>query len=199
MVATIKYLLVGQISLFLFLFICFLLTPHFLLESNEGGVSNYGLYARTVVPYTLAFGICGLSTLQSVRFIPRGVAAFKFLKSALSWLGIIYLLVLFSTYPYKVNDIFNHIHIYIAAILFVSQIILSLWFVMIFARTLINLVILAIQFLSFILATLNFFGYVHLLFAVELLSSLAFGILLVRTTAKLQAAALDTSIPRKQK
>jgi hypothetical protein len=176
-----QYIRASQYSLFGFLFICFLLKPHFLLEPNEGGVSNYGLYAMTVVPYTLALGLCGLLIWRSIRFIPESVGHYRPLRRTLALLGSLFLLELISTYPYKINGAFNAIHIYAGVALFVAEVIIGMGFALWLAKNLINFVLLAAQLAGFTLAALTFFGMLHILFVAELLTSLAFGVLLVRT------------------
>jgi len=177
----VRYLLLGQVSLFGFTLLCVLLIPHFLLERNEGGVSNYGLYAKTVVPYTLAFGLCGLLTLWSARFIAKENKAFK---TALASLGILLIAALLSTYPYKINDTFNTIHVDIGIALAFLELGLGAWFALFLARDIKNIVLFAIQLIGFILGILTHFGAIHILFVTELLTSLAFGIILVRTASR---------------
>ena len=171
--------------MFAFTILCVLLIPHFLLERNEGGVSNYGLYAKTVVPYTLAFGLCGLLTLWSARFIPKETASNKAFKTALASLGIILIAALLSTYPYKINDTFNTIHVDIGIALAFLELGLGAWFSLFLARDIKNIVFFAIQVIGFVLGILTHFGVIHILLVTELLTSLAFGTILVRTASQL--------------
>jgi len=168
--------------LFGFTLLCVLLMPHFLLERNEGGVSNYGLYAKTVVPYTLAFGLCGLLTLWSARFMAKENRAFGM---ALAGLGILLIAALLSTYPYKVNDTFNTIHVDIGTALAFVELGLGIWFTLFLARDIKNILFLAIQIIGFVLGILTHFGVIHILFVTEMLTSVAFGIILVRTASQL--------------
>jgi hypothetical protein len=181
----VRYVLLGQVSLFGFLFVCLMLIPHFLLESNEGGVSNYGLYAKTIVPYTLAFGLCGLLTLLAMRFIPHEISHYKALKMALASLGVLLIAVLLSTYPYKVNDTLNAVHVYVGTALAFLELGLGTWFTLVLARDAKNIAFLALQVIGFVLGILTHFGVIHILFVTELLTSLAFGVILVRTVDRL--------------
>jgi hypothetical protein len=177
---SVRLLLFAQLSLFFFLFICFMLIPHFLLESNEGGISNYGTYAKTVVPYTLAFGLGGLLTIRAAKSLPKRMSRHQALYWVLSITGGLYLLVLLSTYPYKLNKTFDNIHTYAGFALAVFGMMTAFWFALVLARNFLNLVLLSAQTAGFILAILNYLGYVHLLFVAELLTGTAFGALLVR-------------------
>jgi hypothetical protein len=176
-----RYVRASQYSLFGFLLICFALKPHFLLEPNEGGVSNYGLYAATVIPYTLALGLCGLLVLGSIRFMPKSVEHYLSIRRCLALLGSLLILELFSTYPYKINGTFTAIHIYVGVVLFVAEIIIGSWFALRLAKNTASMLLLAAQLGGFALAGLTFFGALHILFIAQLIASLAFGTLLVRT------------------
>jgi hypothetical protein len=184
----VRYLVLGQSSLFGFLLVCLILIPHFLTERNEGGVSNYGLYAKTIVPYSLAFGLCGLFTLLSARVLPKEIASYAAVKRALVGLGILLIAVLISTYPYKVNNTLNEIHVYIGTALAFLEMGLAVWLALILARDTKNIVLLVVQLIGFIMGVLTHFGVVHILFITELLTSVAFGIILVRTVSRLTTA-----------
>jgi hypothetical protein len=185
----VRCLIAGQLSLFGFLLVCLLLIPHFLTQHNEGGVSNYGLYAKTVIPYSLAFGLCGILTLRAAWLIPKGTASYKVVKRSLIALGIMFLVVLVSTYPYKVNDTFNTIHIYAGSLLTLLEMLLGGWFALFLARGIWNIVIFAAQIIGIIIGVMTRLNVIHVLFITEMLTSLAFGALLVRTMARLTAAA----------
>jgi hypothetical protein len=176
-----QLIIFGQVSLFLFLFICFLLIPHFLLEANEGGVSNYGTYAKTVVPYTLAFALCGLLTIRAAVRLPRHVIHRRYLMKALMLLGVLYFAVLLSTYLYKLNHNLNNLHVLAGTMLAIYSMILSGWFVLVLAPSGKHRIIFLLQSLGFVITILTYFGYIDILFIAELLTSGAFGVLLVET------------------
>ena len=178
---------VGQLSLFIFLFISFLLTPHFLLSTNEGGVSNYGLYAKTVVPYTLGLGLCGVLTIISAHYLPRKVRSYKTLKWSITILGVLYLIILFSTYPYKINATFNAIHIWAGFSLLLAEMIIGSWFGFRINPDRKNLGLLVLLYLGLSVGVITFFGLVHALFICQLIIAVAFGVLLIRTTKALVA------------
>jgi len=177
-----RLVLLGQLSLFAFLFVCFLFNPHFLLESNEGGVSNYGVYARTIVPYTLAFGGCGVLTLWAARLVPEASREQRQLRLWLALFGLLYLAVLVTTYPYKINHAFDGVHIVAGVVLLVAELAAGAWFALARPRNTANIALLGALLFSFTLAALTFFGRLHILFIAELATSAAFGALLFRAT-----------------
>jgi len=179
------YALLGQLSLFGFLLVCMLLKPHFLFESNEGGISNYGLYAETVIPYTLAFGLGGLLTMRAALALPEGTDHYKALKIALGVLGLLLIVAMFSTYPYKLNTVFNDTHKYASVFLTFSEVTLGVWFAGFLARNIKSLMILSVELLGFLMGVLTYYGLIHILFIAEIVTGMAFGLLLVRTVAQL--------------
>jgi hypothetical protein len=178
----IRCIVLGQLILFVFLLICLVLMPHFLFESNEGGISNYGLYARTVVPYSLAFGLCGLLTLKAAYYVPRHIAAYQALRVVLAILGVLFIAVLVSTYPYKINNTFGNIHAYIGLAFTVWELLLGIWFGLFLARNFKNLLLLLVEWVGFVFGILTHANVIHILFIAEILTTCTFGILLMRTS-----------------
>lgn len=173
----------SQVSLLGFLLLCLLLIPHFLLESNEGGVSNYGIHAKTFIPYTLAFGLCGLLTLRAAWLLPHNRPHYRPLRLSLIIVGILFLLVLFTTYPYKVNSIFDNLHLDASTALILFETALSLWWSIRLVRDLPNFIASAAQLVGFVLALLTRFNVIHWLFVAELVLSTAFAVIIVRVVA----------------
>jgi hypothetical protein len=171
----VRLLLIAQLCLFACLLLCVLLIPHFLFESNEGGVSNYGTYAKTIIPYTLGFGVCGLLTLRAAVLYPGG----NTVRRMLIILGILYLLVLCSTYPYKLDTLYDNLHQAVGTALVLYTVLLGAWLLVFKAHSVVTLMLFTAQLIGFLLAVCTFFGLIHVLFIAELLESTAFGALLV--------------------
>src|SRR5262249_42943798 len=152
---------------------------------NEGGVSNYGVHAMTIVPYTLGFGLCGAFTLYAAGQASAEPERYAGLVKPLVLLGALYLATLISTYRYKTNSTLDNIHIYISITLVITEVVLGVWLAVHVVRDRINWALLTAQGIGFALGVLNYLHLIHILFAIELVTSLAFGALLVRTAAKL--------------
>lgn len=176
-----RYLLMSQISFFAFLAICLAIVPRFLLEHNEGGVSNYGVTAVTVVPFTLAFLTCAAFILMAVRIIPRHPPTLARFRWALFTLAILLLLVLVSTYPYKVDLALKDIHIVIGVLLLTYEMAMAFWLALAVARDWINILFLMVQTAGSVLALVTLVGVLHLLFVSQMIASAAFGVVLVRS------------------
>lgn len=177
----VRYLVIAQLSLFGFLFVCFLLLPTFLLRSNEGGVSNYGVHFLTVIPYTLAFGLCSIYTYLAARELPANSSTHTNLRRVLLCLSVLFFVLLLTTYPYKLNQMWNNIHIYAGVVLMVYEIAVGIWLAAFVAQGYLTILILLVQLVGFILAAFTFYGVGHHLFIAESVASLAFSVLLIRS------------------
>jgi hypothetical protein len=153
--------------------------PGFLFERNEGGVSNYGIHRVTIVPYTLAFLLCGIFILQAVRFIPRTPRSYILLRYALCALACLLLIGLTTTYTYKINTSFKNLHVVSVILIFCFEMAMAIWISLVLDRNWANILLLAIQALGFTIALLTYIGTMHLLFVSQIITSLAFGVLLV--------------------
>lgn len=176
-----RHLFYGQLALFVGLLICLLLVPHFLFEKNEGGISNYGTITETILPFSLGFGLCGLFTMAATAALPRTLAVYKQLHGALLVLGVCYFLVLFSTYPYKVNGFLDNLHVYAGVALVIWDMCFGGWLIFVLTRDRLDRALFAAQSIGFVLAALTYTGLLHTLFIAESLVSAAFGVLLVRS------------------
>lgn len=181
MYPVVRQLLYGQLALFIGLFLCLLLIPHFLFETNEGGISNYGTIAKTIVPFTLAFGFCGFCTIVAAASLPRTISRYKTLHGALLVLGVCYFLVLSSTYPYKLNRFFDALHVYAGLALIIWEMAFGSWLVWVLPRNRVLIALFTAQWVGFLLAVLTYIGLLHTLFVAQCLMSVAFGLLLVRS------------------
>jgi hypothetical protein len=55
----------GQVGFAFFLAICVAIHPGLVLKVNEGGMSNYGVHAKTAIPYTLALAMAAGLTART--------------------------------------------------------------------------------------------------------------------------------------
>lgn len=179
-----RYIGLSQLSFFAFLSVCIIIMPGFLLERNEGGVSNDGVHWQTVVPYTLAFLLCSIFLMRAA-FVLRQLQTSGRLCAALLIVAGSLLLVLGSTYPYKLNVMFKDIHIAAGVELFCLEIGLAFWLTFTFLRSAPGVVLLTIQIAGFLLAALTLAGRLHLLFVSQIITSLAFGLILWRAAKHL--------------
>jgi hypothetical protein len=162
--------------------------PHFLFEKNEGGMSNYAVHLRTVIPYTLAFVsssaflVFGANALKNINTSSHDVTTFR---RGIYVLAVLLFIGLLSTYPYQHSDALTNIHIASALIIFWYDLIFSIWMVLVITKTGVDRGLLLLQFVGFALGLLTDLGALHVLFITQVVTGLAFGILLIRTTIQI--------------
>jgi hypothetical protein len=175
-----KYLLLSQLCLLLSVVICLLLLPHFLFSKHEGGMSNYGVHLKTIIPYSLGLLLASFYAL-------RAALAIKIRSSPLRWLLLGYsallLLVLVTTYPYKLNVYLKDTHIAVSIVLFWFEVLAAIWLCRAFLEDKINISLVILQIVGLIIGGLTLFGVFQLLFTSELLTIIPFGIILLRSSA----------------
>ena len=176
----VRDLLFSQVSFFACLGICLLISPTLLFERNEVGVSNYGVMAATAVPFTIGFLLCAMFIAMAARLTPRHPLPLGRFRHALFALGGLLLLVLASTYPYKINVELKDAHIVAGGLLISFEMVTSLWLTLRLSWNWKSLLLLVAQATGCVLALITLVGVLHLLLLAQLIASGAFGVLLVR-------------------
>jgi hypothetical protein len=169
----------SQVALFTGWGICVAVVPRFLLERNEGGVSNFGIHPDTVVPYSLALLLCSAFLLRAAGGVADIDERCRRFRLELVVVAGLLAFVLVTTYGYKEDAFLHGLHIAAGVAITCFESLASCWMVAALVRSTGALVLLGLQLLGFLAAALTFFGRVHLLFGSQLLTSFAFGLLLV--------------------
>ena len=168
----------GQIGFGTFLIVCVALHPGLVLKANEGGMSNYGVHLKTVIPYTLALLCPAVLTYQAAGAMrPAGRTARDFRWLLRLYSGLI-ALTLASTYGYTLDRPQKIVHIAIGVAITVFESGASLWMYRVLKRL---RGVLAVQLAGLALAALTFFGALHLLFLTQVVCGGAYAVLLVVT------------------
>ena len=171
--AVARWVALGQIGFAIGIGLCVLLSPHLVLHANEGGISNFGVHAKTVVPYTVALLLPAVLTFRASRLL----GAHSRLREILTVYSGLILLTLLTTYPYKIDTPLKIVHVGAGAVLTVFEMGAALWLCRAM-RALYGVSLL--QFVGFILAALTIVGVLHLLFVTQLIVGVAFAIIVVR-------------------
>lgn len=179
-----RYLLASQLSLFGLLAICTVIMPSFLFKRHEGGASNYGVHATTIVPYTLAFVLCSLCIIRAA-YLLADVAHSKRFRYSLYVLAGLFLLVLATTYPYKINNFLDNLHIGTAIVLFYFETGMAIWMALVLLKDKLSIALLAVELIGFFIAFFSLWGAVHILFVAQIITAVSFGALLVRAGQRL--------------
>lgn len=174
------YIVYGQASFAFFIGVCVALHPGLVLKGNEGGLSNYGIHLKTVVPYTLALGLASAFSGRAAVLVRRTKSA-PGLAQVLAVYGGLALVVLVSTYPYSLNVVFKDAHIALGAAMMIFDLATSVWMFRVLGHRPGDGFVLGVESVGFVLAVLTFAGSLHLLFLSQVLTGGSFAILLVRT------------------
>ncbi len=178
---TARHIAIGQICFGFFIAVCVALHPGFVLKWNEGGMSNYGVHAKTVVPYTLALGLVAGFSYSAARWIDRSDAVSARLRRVLVVYGWLVVAVLVSTYFYSLNTTLRDVHMTIGTGLTAFAAGASWWMYRLSGGHALDAALLGVQLLGDVLALATLVGALHVLFASEVLAWVGYGSLLVRT------------------
>jgi len=169
----------SQITFAFFIAVCVALHPGVVIRTNEGGMSNYGVHLKTVVPYTLALVLASALSYRATRFLQRARIETRHFDFLLRIYSALILLTLLTTYGYTLSTAQKDLHVVVGVVVAVFELVASLWMY----RTIRSLhLVFAITLIGFVLAALTFFGALHVLFLTQVLVGGAFAILLVRTS-----------------
>ena len=130
-----RSLVMSQVCFGSLLGLCVLIDPRYLLESNEGGVSNYGTRPDTVVFYTVAFGSCSALLWRAARRLPTTVQSARVTRTGLEAVAGLLLGVLASSYPYKLDPVLDELHLVVSVVLFVVEMALVTWLMLVANRS----------------------------------------------------------------
>ncbi len=175
----------SQLSLLLFLAICVIVHPGFVLKWNEVGLSNYGIHVKTVVPYSLGLGLCSLFSIKAARALEGSERLTNDMRMLLYLYGGLVLFSLLSTYGYKLNSPLRILHIVSGCATILFEFGASLWIFVRLRSARMDVVWLGVQLVGFVLALLDFFEVLHVLFLAQLLTGVGFGLLAVHAAQRL--------------
>jgi hypothetical protein len=178
----------SQAAFFGSLFVCIGLHPGYLFSRNEGGLSNFGVHATTVVPFTVAFAGSAWLLAAASRQIPRSTPVARRLAGVLTAVAVVLGCVLVTTYPYQHGVVLRDLHFATGAVAVCVEAVASAWFVAAVSRGPIDVALLCLEAVGVALSVVTVLGVVHALFVSQLVVAGAFGALSVRATATVERA-----------
>lgn len=179
------YFASGQIILGICLLVSLVILPSYFFSFDQGGISNYGAEPRTRWLFTAGFSAATLGTLMAAIALPQRSQHRLQLRIVLVILAVLYLLVMMTTFSYKVSPSNQQLHELSALVLFIGMLLTSLWLRLLarkdsYVRTLFRLFMVSLG-----LGILNFFGVFNILFIIELMAGIVFAMLLTYEIRKL--------------
>jgi hypothetical protein len=177
------YVVRGELTFLFFVAVSVALHPGFVLEGNEGGMSNYALHLKTAVPYTLALGALALYSRRAALLCAHDERSRR-LRFVLTSYSSIVLLVLLSSYVYSLDIELKDVHYALGTVLLVLVFTASLWMFRLRSRSSWSALFLLVQLSGDALALLTALGGLHVLFLSEILANVGFAGLLIRTSRR---------------
>jgi hypothetical protein len=188
-----KYVTYGQWNLIVFVLLSISLHPGFVLKRDEGGFSNYGIHAKTVIPYSLTYLGCVFFTLLAVKCLPEIGHDTKVLTTLLRSYALICFLLLVSTYGYSLNSPLKDIHGAIGLIAMAFDPAASVWLFLRTNKSGWDRAWLGIEAAGVVLGVIDIIDIAHVLFAAQAVVALGFGFLLARGTHHIEHRQMQTS------
>jgi hypothetical protein len=172
------FLLVSQSLLLAGLCLCFAILPRY--AHSQSGVSNYGAHLETVVPYSLAFIIASVGALAAARAMPKQNTTHQLFARALSLLGVLYIAVLLSTYPYQLTGPFRNLHIATGMLLYGLIIVLATWCTFFIRKDILAGILFGMLLVGVGLTLISFFKIINYLLLGQMLTGLSFSLIIIR-------------------
>jgi hypothetical protein len=164
----------GQLLFLTGIGICLIIDPSYLLQVDQGGVSNYGTQLDTLIPYFAGISAAAVTTLMAARrrYLDDNFAGY------LRYLGWIYAVSAVTTLPYQLNETLRLIHELSTVALFLYGTAGAVWLFTRLDRSASLWGAVSLLMLGFTITLDNYFGGVTLLLLGELFSLVGFAWLL---------------------
>jgi hypothetical protein len=188
-----RSIVASQSTFVLFLSLCVAVRPSFTIKRDEGGLSNYGIHAVTVAPYTIAFVACVTGALiGSYRCDATGIS--RSLSRGLRVYGSLMGAVLVSTYFYSLDSPLRILHVTIGSIALTVTMVWSFWLYRQTMRAAIDRVATAVSVVGYFVAAITIAGGWHLLFIGQAGECVGFAVILIRASLSIDRVRSSSSI-----
>lgn len=172
----VRYLRYSQFSFFGSLLVCFLLDPRVI--TGNLGISYYGNYQLTIIPYLIGLLLTSYFIIRAARALPRTSRTFNAMAEILTAVALLIVGVLLT--PYSVATLFDRAHVLTSGILFVVELALAIWLVVMTYRDWVSLTLLTAQLVGALIAMISLVTSIELMLTGQVIAQLAFGLLLIR-------------------
>lgn len=172
----VRYVTYSQIAFFGMVAICIVLIPR--PATGNLGLSFYGTRHATVVLYTAGLLLSGYFLIKAAHALPQDTRTLRLVTEALLALGILVVGVCLT--PYSLDMLFDRAHIATSTVLFLVELWLAIWLVYRPCRNTLNAGLLLVQIAGALISMFSVMNEVDLMLPGELVTQLAFGILMIR-------------------
>ena len=189
-----RYALLSQILLFAGSLVAVVLRPEFFFSLDQGGVSNYGVIPLTILPYTVALLGCGYYMMRSALSLPADNADLRDGRRVIFVVGVFYILMLLSTYPYQQSLVLTYVHQIISIMLVLIILLAGVWIYQQLLRMKAaqqrDIVVLLI---GVVLGFLTVIDAVRVLFTAQIIVAIGFGRLYLHYMSRVHATVTSSS------
>lgn len=168
-----RRIVLGQGGFGAFLAVCVTVLPGIVLKRDEAGLSNYGIHASTVIPYTFAFLATIAGAVLARRALPQSGGA-RSLRLILAAYAAAMSAVLLSTYPYSLNHVLRDIHLGFGTVSYAVMIIATGHFVRVERLSRNLMASAAVVVVGTTISLVTIVGIWHLLFVGQIVTFLGF-------------------------
>ena len=186
----VRWVVFGEIAFLLFMGVSVALHPGYVLARREGGISEYGLHAKTAVLYTIAWAALASSNMRAARACGGRGACSETVRKLLLFYSFVIFLVLISTYFYSLDAVLKYIHYGFGAVLVTFMSVAAYWLCRQLADVSWARTVLWVQVTGSLAALFSIVGLFHVLFCAETISNVGCAILLAKTCSR----ALDERV-----
>jgi uncharacterized membrane protein len=180
----VRWVVTGEVVFLLFMGLSVALHPGYVLARREGGISEYGVHAKTAVLYTIAWSALAASNMQASRACVGRGACSHTVRRLLWFYSAAIFLVLISTYFYSLDAVLKYIHYGLGAVLVTFMSVAAYWLSRQLSDAPWARLTLWIQMLGSAAALLSIVGVFHVLFFAESISNVGCAILLATTCGR---------------
>ncbi len=176
-----QFVSIGLFSAMALLCLCVIIRPDSLAVNY--GLSYFGIFLSTVVPYAAAFMLYAFCLWQASVINLDDIRHSRFI----GWIMRIMSIQIIGLILTPFNRLYN-VHVFFGAGLFSLQLLLSVSFIVWIASNWLNVTLVLIEFLSGV-ASLYYLPQAHgLLLQTQVIFQFAFGLLLIRTLTKIEVS-----------
>lgn len=179
-----RSIIYGQACLYGGLLLAVLLKPQGLAANS--GISYYGIFARTILPYLFTLLGAAYFTWQCAQRISE--PALKPVRTALLCAALCTAII--GVTPYTISSLVDQLHVAAGAILYSVQLLLSIWLIAKLHYVFWAVLLTAIEFCAGVACAMYLTPKQGLLIQCEMLFQIAFCILLFLSLRQLQGSSL---------
>jgi hypothetical protein len=171
----VRNLIYAQVSFFLCLGLDVIITTK--VFKNNRGLSFYGEHLYTAIPFALGFILCDLFLLKAASLLNEGGETFEGFIWPLRILALLLILIVLT--PDTLNGLFNVLHIMDSSLLFLFELLFSIWLVARWHSSWLTWLLLVGQFLAGVMCGLSEFQFSRYLSEGTLVYQLFFSFILI--------------------